>query len=60
MRKFIIAIALLLGFVFVVGRLTELQSVAETLQRGIWWFLGLAIVIEFLWFINCGASFRAI
>lgn len=60
MRKFIIAIALLLGFVFVVGRLAELQSIAQTLQRGIWWFLGLALIIEFLWYLNCGASFRAI
>jgi len=60
MRKFIIAVALFLGFIFVVGKLTEIQSIAETLQRGIWWFLGLALVIEALWFINCGASFRAI
>lgn len=60
MRKFIIAIALLLGFVFVVGKLAELQSIAETLRSGIWWFIGLALVIEVLWVINCGASFRFI
>jgi uncharacterized protein (TIRG00374 family) len=60
MRKFIIAIALLLGFIFVVARLSELQTIAQTLQRGIWWFIALALVVEFLWTINCGASFRAI
>ncbi len=60
MRKFIIPIVLLLGFIFVVGRLAELKTIAQTLQRGIWWFLGLALIIEFLWTINCGASFRAI
>ena len=60
MRKFIIAVVLFLGFVFVVAKLAEIQSIAETLHRGIWWFLGLALIIEFLWFINCGASFRAI
>jgi uncharacterized protein (TIRG00374 family) len=60
MRKFLVAIALLLGFIFVVARLTELQTIAQTLQRGIWWFIGLALFIEFLWTINCGASFRAI
>jgi uncharacterized protein (TIRG00374 family) len=60
MRKFFFAIALLLGFIFVIARLTEIQNIAETLQRGIWWFLGLALIIEFLWTINCGASFRAI
>ncbi len=60
MRKFVIAIALFLGFIFVVAKLAELQSIAETLQTGIWWFIGLALIVEFLWFLNCGASFRAI
>jgi uncharacterized protein (TIRG00374 family) len=60
MRKFIVAIALFLGFIFVVAKLAEIQSIAETLRRGIWWFIGLAIVVELLWFINCGASFRVI
>jgi glycosyltransferase 2 family protein len=60
MRKFIIAVVLFLGFIFVVVKLAEIQSIAETLQRGIWWFLGLALIVEFFWFINCGASFRAI
>jgi len=60
MRKFIIATVLLLGFIFIVGRLTEIQTIAQTLQRGIWWFLGLALIIQFLWTLNCGASFRAI
>lgn len=60
MRKFIIAIALFLGFIFVVGKLAELQNIAEILQRGIWWFIGLALIVEAIWFINCGASFRAI
>jgi uncharacterized protein (TIRG00374 family) len=60
MRKFVIALALLLGFIFVIARLTEIQSIAQTLQRGIWWFLGLALIIEILWTLNCGASFQAI
>ncbi|OGO61736.1 MAG: hypothetical protein A2029_16195 [Chloroflexi bacterium RBG_19FT_COMBO_47_9] len=60
MRNFIIAIVLLLGFIFLVGRFSELQSVVETLQRGIWWFIGLALIIEVLWVLNCGATFQAI
>lgn len=60
MRKFIFAVALFLGFIFVVAKLSELQSIAETLQRGIWWFIGLALIIEVLWVFSCGASFRAI
>ena len=60
MRKFIFPLALLLGLIFVIARLTEIQKIAQTLQRGIWWFLVLALVIQFLWTLNCGASFRAI
>jgi len=60
MRKFIIAVALFLGFIFVIAKLAEIQTITETLQKGIWWFIGLAIIVELLWFINCGASFRAI
>jgi len=60
MRNFIIAIALFMGFIFIVGKLSELQSIAETLQRGIWWFIGLAFIVEVLWVLNCGASFQAI
>jgi uncharacterized protein (TIRG00374 family) len=60
MRNFILALALFLGFIFVVGRFSELKSVAETLQRGIWWYIGLALVVECLWVLNAGASFQAI
>jgi uncharacterized protein (TIRG00374 family) len=60
MRKFIIAFVLLLGFFYVVAKLAEIQNIAETLQRGIWWFILLALLVELLWMINCGASFRSI
>lgn len=60
MRKFVIAIILLLGFIFIIAKLTEIQSIATTLQRGNWWFLGLALIVEILWFFNSGASFKAI
>jgi uncharacterized protein (TIRG00374 family) len=60
MRKFFIAVALFLGFIFIVAKLSELQTIAETLQRGIFWYLGLALIIEVLWVLNCGASFKAI
>jgi glycosyltransferase 2 family protein len=60
MRKFIVAIVLLLGFIFVIGRLTEIQSIAQTLQRGNIWFIILAFIVEILWVFNCGASFKAI
>jgi uncharacterized protein (TIRG00374 family) len=60
MRKFVVAIVLLLGFIFVIARLTEIQKIALTLQRGNLWFILLALVVQGLWTIICGASFRAI
>lgn len=60
MRKFLIALVLFLGFIFVVARLTEIQSIGQVLQRGNWWFLGLALIIQVLWFFNSGASFSSI
>lgn len=60
MRKFIIALLLLLGVVFVIGSLTELQSIATTLQRADWRFLALAVIAQAAWVCNQTASFRAI
>ncbi len=60
MRKFIIAILLLLGFLFVFFRIAEIQSIGATLERGDWWFLVLAFAIEGVWVLNLGASFRSI
>jgi hypothetical protein len=60
MRKFIFAIIILLAFIFVIGRFTELQSIVDVLQRGNLWFIILALSIEVVWTFNCGASFRSI
>jgi uncharacterized protein (TIRG00374 family) len=60
MRKFIVAIALLLGIVFIFTRLAEVQAVAETLQRGDWRFVLLAFGVEVIWMLNVAASYRAI
>ncbi len=60
MRKFIIALVLFLGFIFVIARLTEIQSIGQIVQRGNWWFLGLALIVQVLWFFNSGASFSSI
>ncbi len=60
MRKFIIALVLFLGFIFVIARLTEIQSIAAVFQRGDFWFLGLALLIQVLLFFIYGATFRSI
>jgi uncharacterized protein (TIRG00374 family) len=59
-RKFVVALALLIGVVFIIGRFAELQSIMETLQRGDFRFIGLAILVEAVWLINLAASYRAI
>ena len=60
MRKFILAIALLFGIIFLFSRFTEIQKVAETLQRGVIWFILAGILIEAIWYINVAASYRYI
>ncbi len=60
MRKFIIALGLLLGIFFVIGRFAEVQQVVDTLQRGDWRWLLLAALVQGAWMVNVAASFRAL
>jgi len=60
MRKFLFAVMLMLGIIFVIAQFTELQSLVETVQRGDWRFLVIALVIESAWLLNMGASYLAI
>ncbi|MCL4562197.1 MAG: flippase-like domain-containing protein [Chloroflexi bacterium] len=60
MRKFIIALAVLLTIIFFITRFTEVQEIALTLERGDWRFLLLAAVVEAAWLANVGASYRSI
>jgi hypothetical protein len=60
MRKFIVALALLLGIVFIFTRLAEVQAVVETLQRGDWRFVLLAFGVEVVWMFNVAASYHTI
>lgn len=60
MRKFILAIALLLGIIFLFSRFTEIQNVVATLQRGVIWFILAGILIEAIWYVNVAASYRFI
>ncbi len=60
MRKFLVAIGLLIGVMFVIGRLAELQAIGETLQRGDLRYIALALFVELIWLLNTAASYRAI
>jgi len=60
MRKFIISIGLLLGVIFFLGRLGEMEAIVETRQSADIRYLLVAIIIQVLWFLNLAATFKAI
>jgi len=60
MRKFLFAIALLLGVVFVIGQMAEVEAIVETFKKGDWRFLIIALCVEFVWFVNIAASYKKI
>jgi uncharacterized membrane protein YbhN (UPF0104 family) len=59
-RKFIIALAILLGVIFIIGQLSEVQSIIETLQQGDWRFLIIAFLVQTVWLGNVALSYWAI
>jgi len=60
MRKFILTLVLFLGASFVYLSFGELQSIVHTLQQGNFWFILLAILIEFAWFLVAGLIFQSL
>jgi glycosyltransferase 2 family protein len=60
MRKFLIAVAMLLGVVFLLTRFAELEKILSVLQRGNILYLGLALLLLFAWVYNLGALYQAI
>ena len=60
MRKFLIAIGLLLGVVFLLTRFTELEKILYVLQNGNLLFLGLALLLQFAWIYNLSAFYQSV
>ncbi len=60
MRRFLIALVLLLTVFFIFSRLTEVSDVWHTLGKGDWRWLALAAVVQGAWLLNVAASLRAI
>jgi len=60
MRKLIFVLVLFLGAAFVYLSFGELESIAQTLQHGNIWFLLLAVLIQFAWFLMAGLVFRSL
>jgi uncharacterized protein (TIRG00374 family) len=60
MRNLVLALILLLGVYFIITRFTEAQQVALTLQRGNFYWLLAAALVQLAWLLNVAASYRAI
>lgn len=60
MRKFIIAIGLLLGVLFIASNFAEVEEIAAILQRGEWRFILLAIMLLLIWLVNMAGSYKTI
>jgi len=60
MRKFLIAVGLLFGVVFIAGHFSEVERVLTTIQRGDWRYILLALLLSILWLINIAGSYKAV
>ena len=60
MRKFIIALVLLLGVIFVASRLADLQKIFLTLEQGKWFFVLVAVLLLTAWLLNIGVFYQII
>ena len=60
MRKIIFIIALFLGVVLIYFSFGELESIVETLQRGNFWFVLLAVVLQLAWYLVAGLNYQTL
>ncbi len=60
MRKILGLIALFLGIGFVITKMADLQAVVDTLKRGDWRFVLLALGVEIGWMVVNAVNYRAI
>ena len=60
MRKFLVVLVLFLGVAFVIVSFSELEKIVETLKKGNLWFLLLALLLQGLWFLVSGKTYRSI
>lgn len=60
MRKFIIILVLFLGAALIFLSFSELESIAETLQKGNLWFILLAVLFECTWLLTSGLIYKSL
>ena len=60
MAKFLIALVVLLGVIFLIANFAEFEQVAQVLQHGDWRYLAAGLLVELLGIVAVGAGLRAI
>jgi glycosyltransferase 2 family protein len=60
MRKFLFSLVIFLGAAFVYLSFSELESIVHTLEEGNFWFLLVAVMIQFVWFLVAGLIFQSL
>ena len=60
MRKFLVVLVLFLGIAFIIVSFSELEKIVETLKKGNLWFLILALLLQGVWFVVSGNTYRSI
>jgi hypothetical protein len=60
MRKIVFIIVLFLGAAFIYLSFSELESVVETLQRGNFWLILLAVLVQLAWFLVAGLNYQSL
>lgn len=60
MRKFLIAVGLLFGVIFIAGHFSEVERIINTIQRGDWRYIVLALLLILLWLVNIAGSYKAV
>jgi len=60
LKKFVVALILLLAIIFLIGRYSELRQVGLVLQKANIFYISLAILVEIAWFFVMGRSFQTL
>jgi hypothetical protein len=56
MRNFIIALVFFLAVIILITRITEVQAIGETLRKGDWRFIALALACRAAWIVTLASS----
>lgn len=60
MRKFIFLLILFIAVVFIFLSFSELENIADTLEKSNWIFLSFALLFECIWLYNVATTYSAI